>query len=60
MKKVHYLLLCTLFTLVSCSDFLDLEPRNKILPNQLFATSEGIQAHLANLYGRLQIGRAHV
>ena len=55
MKKVHYLLLCTLFTLVSCSDFLDLEPRNKILPNQLFATSEGIQAHLANLYGRLPI-----
>ena len=34
---------------------MDIEPRNKISADDLFSTPEGVQAHMANLYGRLPI-----
>ena len=34
---------------------LDIDPKNKIPADELFSTPEGVQAHMANLYGRLPI-----
>lgn len=54
MKSIISLFL-GLVLFAGCSDILDIEPNNKITANDLFATEEGIQAHMANLYGRLPI-----
>lgn len=53
MKKVLCLFL--LSAIFSCSDILDLEPKNKITADNLYSTSEGVRAAMANLYGRLPI-----
>ena len=44
-----------MFLLGGCSDLLDIDPKNKIPADELFSTPEGVQAHMANLYGRLPI-----
>ncbi|WMI94601.1 RagB/SusD family nutrient uptake outer membrane protein [Bacteroides fragilis] len=38
-----------------CSDFLDLEPKNKITGDQLFSSPEGVKVYMANLYSQLPI-----
>ena len=53
MKIYSYLLLGAMFLLGGCSDLLDIDPKNKIPADELFSTPEGVQAHMANLYGRL-------
>lgn len=56
MKKIYnYLLLGLMCLCTGCSDILDINPKNKIPANELFATPEGVQAHMANLYGRLPV-----
>lgn len=56
MKKIYnYLLLGAMCLCTGCSDLLDIYPTNKIPANELFATPEGVLAHMANLYGRLPI-----
>ena len=55
MKIYSYLLLGAMFLLGGCSDLLDIDPKNKISADELFSTPEGVQAHMANLYGRLPI-----
>ena len=44
-----------MFLLGGCSDLLDIDPKNKIPADELFSAPEGVQAHMANLYGRLPI-----
>lgn len=39
----------------NCSDFLDLEPKNKITGNQLFSAPAGVTSYMANLYSQLPI-----
>ena len=51
MKIYSYLLLGAMFLLGGCSDLLDIDPKNKIPADELFSTPEGVQAHMANLYG---------
>ena len=55
MKIYSYLLLGAMFLFTGCSDILDIDPKNKIPADELFSTPEGVQAHMANLYGRLPI-----
>ena len=55
MKIYSCLLLGAMFLLGGCSDLLDIDPKNKIPADELFSTPEGVQAHMANLYGRLPI-----
>ncbi len=50
MKKYSILLIIAFIGLFGCKDYLDLEPTNKISADDLFATEEGMQAFLANLY----------
>jgi hypothetical protein len=39
----------------SCSDALDLQPKDKLDAKKLFASEEGIQVYMANLYSQLPI-----
>lgn len=56
MKKIVYFLLIGIALLSpGCSDVLDINPNNKIPGDELFDTPEGVEAHMANLYGRLPI-----
>ncbi len=55
MKKIYIALLGFVVLLASCSDVLDLDPVDKIPADDLFATPEGVESHMANLYGRLAI-----
>ena len=43
------------FGILSCSDFLDLQPTDKVTPDNIFQSEEGIQAYLANMYYNLPI-----
>lgn len=55
MKKIYITLLGFILLLSACSDILDLNPKNKVPAEELFSSEEGIEAHMANLYGRLAI-----
>ncbi len=56
MKKIYHIaLLGMIFFLAGCNDVLDINPVNKIPADKLFSTPEGVEAHMANLYGRLPI-----
>lgn len=50
--KITILLALTVLLNCSCSDFLDLEPKNKVTADRLFSDPKGVQAY--------KIGRAHV
>lgn len=39
----------------SCTDILDVEPKNKVPADKVLDTKAGIEMHMANLYGRLPI-----
>jgi hypothetical protein len=45
----------TLLSLSSCSDYLDVEPKNKLTVNALLASDGGINAYMAGLYYDLPI-----
>ena len=57
MKTIKTILISitALFTLASCSNFLDIKPTDKITAESLFASEGGIQAFLANLYYQMPI-----
>lgn len=56
MKKLYYVyLLIFSFSIVSCTDFLDLQPKSKIPGEVLFADPEGVKLYMANLYYQLPI-----
>ena len=57
MKKIIYgaLAMTLTFGTISCSDFLDLAPINKITENDIFGSEAGIEAYMATLYNRLPI-----
>ena len=57
MKKIKYLsIICTITLLgYACSDFLELEVKNKITAEGLYSDDKGIQAYLASLYFQLPI-----
>lgn len=55
MKKIYITLLGFVLLLSSCADILDVDPKNKVSANELFGSPEGVEAHMANLYGRLAI-----
>jgi hypothetical protein len=57
MKKIKYLsIICTITLLgYACSDFLELEVKNKITAEGLYSDEKGIQAYLASLYFQLPI-----
>lgn len=56
MKKIyHIVLLAAVLFMAGCNDVLDIDPVNKIPADRLFSTPEGVEAHMANLYGRLAI-----
>ncbi|MGL2993396.1 RagB/SusD family nutrient uptake outer membrane protein [Flavobacterium sp. TSSA_36] len=58
MKNIQQMKLWSLFVLlilVGCDNALDLEPRDKLTPDEVFATSAGTQLYLADLYNRLPI-----
>ena len=54
MKKIIYgaLAMTLTFGTISCSDFLDLAPINKITENDIFGSEAGIEAYMATLYFR--------
>ena len=41
--------------LLSCSDFLELQPTDKVTANNIFASDAGIEAFLANLYYQMPL-----
>lgn len=41
--------------LISCSDFLDIQPKDKISGDVLFSSEEGVEVFMANLYSKLPI-----
>ncbi|GAA4798851.1 RagB/SusD family nutrient uptake outer membrane protein [Olivibacter ginsenosidimutans] len=40
---------------MGCTKILDIEPNDRVSPEDLFASKEGVEAQMANLYGRLPI-----
>lgn len=53
--KFYCATIASLFTLLSCSDFLDLKPLNKVPSSTLLNDANGINLLLANLYNQLPI-----
>lgn len=53
--KITILLALTVLLNCSCSDFLDLESKNKVTADRLFSDPKGVQAYMANLYYQLPI-----
>ena len=49
MKKVYYIL-ATALSLISCNDFLDREPLDKITPEVYFSTSEQLGTYAITCY----------
>lgn len=56
MKNLRYIGLVILTILFnSCSDFLDLQPKDKLPADALFGDPEGVKVYMANLYYQLPI-----
>ncbi len=57
MKKIIYSCLAAtaLFINLSCTDFLDLKPKDKIPSNVIFGDPTGVKVYMANLYSQLPI-----
>jgi len=57
MNTILYRLLCVAILSLSagCTKILDIEPNDRVSPEDLFASKEGVEAQMANLYGRLPI-----
>jgi len=53
-KSLIYITICASFLFLgACSDFLDLEPLDKVSKDYLFKTPAGVKTVLANLYNRM-------
>ena len=48
-------LIAATITLCGCSDFLELEPKDKLNADALFSEPEGVELYMANLYSQLPI-----
>lgn len=56
MRKLIYTCITTLaITLTGCSDFMDLEPKDKIPADVIFSDPTGVKLYMANLYSQLPI-----
>ena len=57
MKRIIYLVtvLISAVSMASCSDWLELKPRDKISGEDLFKDPAGVKAYMANIYARLPI-----
>ena len=55
MKKLFIIELLASLFFVSCSDFLEIKPKDKIDADALFSDPEGVQLYMANLYAQLPI-----
>ena len=49
------LLTITVLLMAGCSDFLDVEPTDRVTPNAIFTSNEGVEAFLATLYRNMPI-----
>ncbi len=55
-KSIIIFLILPIFFLAGCSsDWLDLQPRNKVTKEIVFSTPEAVDAFAANLYGRIHV-----
>ena len=54
MKKLIVLMITVMF-LTGCSDFLDVQPTDKVTPDAIFGSEKGIESFLANLYQYMPI-----
>jgi hypothetical protein len=54
MKNLVITMITILFT-AGCSDYLELQPTDKVTPESIFASEGGIEAFLANLYRNMPI-----
>lgn len=56
MRRIIFFAIAGLaFTFSSCSDFLDVDPKDRITGSALFDSDEGINSYMASLYGNLPI-----
>ena len=59
MKSYRYFLMLAvssaLFLAGCANDVMDLDPTNKVSPDQMLMNAEGVRVNMANLYGRLPI-----
>lgn len=56
MKNIkYYLIICLSALFTGCADLLDIEPNNKITPNELFNNPNGAKAFMATIYRDLPI-----
>lgn len=57
MKQIYKILpfFCLILVITACTDILDVEPNNKVPADKVLDSEEGIEMHMANLYGRLPI-----
>ena len=53
--KNLFLLMITVLLMAGCSDFLDVQPTDKVTADAIFASDEGIEAFLATLYRNMPI-----
>ena len=53
-KMLSFLMTAVLF-MAGCSDYLDLQPTDKVTPDNVFGSEAGIEAFLANLYRNMPI-----
>jgi hypothetical protein len=53
MKKIYYLLVIVVFGAVSCTDFLNTEPIDKVAIEQYYTSEEGLTQALAGVYDPL-------
>ena len=50
MKKIHFILLTTVFALTSCDDILNVTPRSQMAPEDFFQTEAEMQAWTNTFY----------
>jgi hypothetical protein len=55
MKRRIIYALIALGSLSSCSDFLELQPKDKLSADALFSDPAGVKLYMANLYYQLPI-----
>lgn len=57
MKNIHkYLLIALIASLTSCTKFLDLQPEDKLLEEQVFSSAKNVKAYLNGVYIKLGTG----
>ncbi len=54
MKKIYYILFAFLFTITSCSDFLDQENKSNVPRDEFYATKAGYESLMNTVYSSLR------